>query len=318
MTITDWIPGIERDEVLGCTGPGITQFGAWSITFHTLEGSIATALRLFHERPCYCPHLTIAPKSRRAVQHIPLSWPAAALNNDGGGVETNRAREIQIEIEGFAAESHTWSDDDLEFIGWVLAKVAECVPGINLDHHPRFVGVEAGYIARKNAPQRMSPADWYAFDGVCGHQHVPENDHWDPGRLDIDTVVRHAKAHLRQPTDPGDDDVTTLAEVQLELTNQDTRTRAALIGIRNEIVQAQIDVANGIVNHLHATVDGAETRLTKLIALADSGAAGADVELRAGLTELLAELGTVKRQTVEDLAPNVVAMLAEPTDGAAA
>ena len=28
---------------------------------------------------------------------------------------------------------------------------------------------------------RMSPAQFARFEGICGHQHVPENTHGDPG-----------------------------------------------------------------------------------------------------------------------------------------
>lgn len=32
---------------------------------------------------------------------------------------------------------------------------------------------------------RLTPAEWDRYDGVLGHQHVPDtNTHWDPGALD--------------------------------------------------------------------------------------------------------------------------------------
>lgn len=193
----DWLAGYERVEITGCTGPGIAQVGNWSVTLHTMEGSIETAIgQVFEPKPCYCPHISVAPRKGRKVQHVPLNWPSAALQNLPGGVETNRAREIQIEIEGFAADSQGWPDDDLRFIGEVLADLVRAGAPIDLDHHPRFVGQADGFIARVDAPQRMSFDEWLAFDGVCGHQHVPENEHWDPGALNIDRVIEHAKASL--------------------------------------------------------------------------------------------------------------------------
>jgi hypothetical protein len=36
----------------------------------------------------------------------------------------------------------------------------------------------------------MSDDEWNAFNGWCGHQHVPENSHWDPGKLNIDHLTR--------------------------------------------------------------------------------------------------------------------------------
>src|SRR5262245_49188836 len=117
-----------------------------------MEGTIETAIQaVFKPKPCYVPHLSIAPKKGRKIQHVPLSWPSAALANHPGGVETNRAREIQIEIEGRAAESHLWGDAELAFIGGVLADLVNAGVPVNLDHHPKFVGTEAGFIARDDA-----------------------------------------------------------------------------------------------------------------------------------------------------------------------
>ena len=36
----------------------------------------------------------------------------------------------------------------------------------------------------------MTNDEWNDFDGWCGHQHVPENEHWDPGKLDIGRLLR--------------------------------------------------------------------------------------------------------------------------------
>ncbi|MEA2156805.1 MAG: hypothetical protein QOE11_2945, partial [Solirubrobacteraceae bacterium] len=35
----------------------------------------------------------------------------------------------------------------------------------------------------------LSPADWLHGSGHCGHQHVPGNDHHDPGALRIGLVI---------------------------------------------------------------------------------------------------------------------------------
>ncbi|NIS66407.1 MAG: hypothetical protein GTO05_14860, partial [Gemmatimonadales bacterium] len=40
------------------------------------------------------------------------------------------------------------------------------------------------------AKQRMSDQQWEAFNGICGHEHVPNNTHWDPGAFDIASFVR--------------------------------------------------------------------------------------------------------------------------------
>ena len=51
---------------------------------------------------------------------------------------------------------------------------------------------------------RMGNQEWDQFGGVCGHQHVPENTHWDPGALDWAAVVVQ-------------EDETTVTQVRIEL-----------------------------------------------------------------------------------------------------
>ena len=46
-----------------------------------------------------------------------------------------------------------------------------------------------GYGEANESGFRMTMDAWEVFDGVCGHQHVPENTHWDPGALDWGTLM---------------------------------------------------------------------------------------------------------------------------------
>jgi hypothetical protein len=39
----------------------------------------------------------------------------------------------------------------------------------------------------------MSGRAWNAFKGVCGHGHVPENLHGDPGAIDFATLIEYAR-----------------------------------------------------------------------------------------------------------------------------
>ena len=50
-------------------------------------------------------------------------------------------------------------------------------------------------------PGRMSAEEFTEFSGVCGHQHVYANDHWDPGALDI-LRLREAIDNWMEQTDP--------------------------------------------------------------------------------------------------------------------
>jgi hypothetical protein len=51
--------------------------------------------------------------------------------------------------------------------------------------------------------QRFSFARWRSFYGWCGHQHVPENAHGDPGAFPWGEVAKRAKA-LVDPLPPED------------------------------------------------------------------------------------------------------------------
>jgi hypothetical protein len=123
------------------------------------------------------PHFTLDPKSGKLWQHVPITGGAYALRNTSGGVETNRARAIQVELVGFAEESHKWGDGE-------YARIAELA---------RWIEKHAGVPRSCDVTFRQSSTgkirDWVNYTGHCGHQHVPENDHWDPGLLQIGKVI---------------------------------------------------------------------------------------------------------------------------------
>jgi hypothetical protein len=101
-------------------------------------------------------------------------------------VETNRRSAIQIEIAWIAAEI-----DKLPFAMiqklWDWMRWVEVQTDVKQWISRDFLGQEArGY----DSPSRMTDDEWNAFNGWCGHQHVPENFHWDPGKLDINALTR--------------------------------------------------------------------------------------------------------------------------------
>lgn len=42
------------------------------------------------------------------------------------------------------------------------------------------------------AAQRLSGSAWQTYRGVCGHMHVPENSHGDPGNIPIGSILEGA------------------------------------------------------------------------------------------------------------------------------
>jgi hypothetical protein len=47
----------------------------------------------------------------------------------------------------------------------------------------------------------MSWSWWASFDGQCGHQNVPGNLHWDPGRADYLAIAKAARPTTPEPED---------------------------------------------------------------------------------------------------------------------
>jgi hypothetical protein len=166
--------------------------------FHTIEGWLSERLAATHAYP---PHLWYSPSSRTLLQTVPLSRSGFALYQDNNGQHyTNKARAIQVELEGWSSEAGNWPEQYLINIAEdVLVPVVLWLRSIgedlNLDNVPD-IGV-IPMSARTTAPQRMLPEDeWADFDGVCSHRHVPQNDHWDSGNARLDTIAWHAKRIL--------------------------------------------------------------------------------------------------------------------------
>lgn len=179
------IPGYPHgDTYVSATAP-------WRFVLHTteggdLEGNIGT-----YSRTGWFPHFTADLPNRRIAQHISIDESATAVSHKSSWpFQTNRWNCLQVEICGHAVESPGWSPADLEWLGAHLLAPVVCAKPIHLVA-PTFYGSQQAYGA--SAISRMTPAEWNAFNGVCGHQHVPWDEHWDPGALNIGAVIAAAE-----------------------------------------------------------------------------------------------------------------------------
>jgi len=148
------------------------------LVWHTTEGSsIEGAVGAYRQHNSW-PHFTLDPRTGRLVQHVPLDKAARSLEHPAGTVETNRAHAIQVELVGLARESHDWSAESYAHIADLARKIE------------RAVGVpRRAFVTFSLGGQRLSEAAWMCGSGHCGHQHVPHNNHTDPGALRIDRIL---------------------------------------------------------------------------------------------------------------------------------
>lgn len=169
------------------------------IVLHTTEGS---------SWPGYggggsAPHFTVKPgkaTESNIRQHIDTAYAAKALVNRSGGVQTNNEGVMQIEFIGSCDKAYAKkhglfftedaTDEDLEALASVLAWIHK-THGVPLT--ATGLSWPTTNAAYASAPQRMSFSKWNGYKGVCGHTHVPENDHWDPGNFPITRLLELAR-----------------------------------------------------------------------------------------------------------------------------
>lgn len=181
-----WYPEATKDEFPDAGSMIITP---WRGVLHTTEGDSYAGARSAYAKGV-APHFTVSFEGGRfkAWQHMAINRSARALAHPQGTVETNRTRCIQIEIVAHAATSgslvHPYLDGIGKLMRWVEANTE--MQRSHLKFHSDTDGI---VLARDTSPIRLSATDWLRFSGWCGHQHVPVNDHWDPGAIDIDYLM---------------------------------------------------------------------------------------------------------------------------------
>lgn len=205
--MVDWLPGVQH--LPGDDGGAQDTRYPPRLVLHTTEGSgTVSSFAKFYGHTTYWPHFTADPRLKQLAQHLPFSRAGRALSHTTS-TETNKANCIQVEIIGYARDAAGWPTDQVDWLGRALAPVFDALTIPR--KAPAFVANGAGL----NAAQRMSEAAWRAFSGVCGHEHVPENDHYDPGAFN---VTRFLSATFTQPPkelDMTEDELRTILREEL-------------------------------------------------------------------------------------------------------
>lgn len=175
----------------GGTYPGDTMAHPNVIVLHTTEGSSFPSYSGGSE----APNFTV--KGGTVRQHFYANHSARALVNSAGGVETNTLNVVQIEMVGTCDKGGpglywpTAKDADMKALASLVKWLTDTYPIPVASTSKPWLAYPSSYGSAGG--QRMSFAQWNDFSGICGHQHVPENYHGDPGNFPIKRLIELVK-----------------------------------------------------------------------------------------------------------------------------
>lgn len=216
---------------------------------HTTEGTGLPGYEGGATAPTYTAVPNFTHKRLDWFAHYPDERSSRALRNLAGGVETNTANALQVELVGtcdpgthkrwgrtphiYWPEAPDWALRDLaDFLAWCnrVHGIPLRAPAQTWTPYPESYGAGG---------QRFSFDTWRRFTGWCGHQHVPENVHGDPGALQWGQLASFARIILNtsggtmpKSKSPGWDAIWEAAhDVQAKTPASATARRAALATI---------------------------------------------------------------------------------------
>lgn len=179
--MTDWYPAATKN-VQTKTG-GSMVGGPSRGVLHTTETTSMSS-----GSPYYHIGFKETPGGIEIVQWRPFSKASRALRNLSGGVQTNRQGKycVNAVVIDYARNSAGWSNQLLHALNTFMEWCNEEL-GVALDASPKAGGGSECY--GYTSPCRMSKSEWTGFHGWCGHQNVPENTHWDPGKANWNALM---------------------------------------------------------------------------------------------------------------------------------
>ncbi len=175
------------------------------VVLHTTEGRSVPTYDGGALAPTFTALPDFAAKRLKWYQHFDFDRSSRALRNLAGGVETNTNNVAQIELVGTCdpATHSKWQAAGQQHVywpeapDWALRDLADFLAWAHTHHGVPLTGPSKWPAYPKSygsgGGQRMSNAAWNSFRGVCGHMHVPENDHGDPGAIDFTRLIALAK-----------------------------------------------------------------------------------------------------------------------------
>lgn len=206
-------PGASTAYWYGSKYPG-SSMESNVIVWHSTEGTSLPSYSGGSEAPNFTAKPDFTKQRLVWNQHFDFDVSSRALVNAAGGVETNTLNVVQVEVVGTCdpATHAKWAKSGYAHLytpdlpDWAIrdlaafAKWAHDQHGVPLTSGVTWKAYPASYGS--SAGVRMSFAQWNSFKGHCGHQHVPENDHGDPGGFPMAAILAAAKGATPTPTTP--------------------------------------------------------------------------------------------------------------------
>lgn len=151
--------------------------------------------------PKFSPTLTFnpwEPRGKRWRQHCFVNQAATTLAN-AGDFRTNRANVCQIEIVAWVDPAHKSSSafythisedaylDLAQFYAWLNKEWETPIKnGVKWKEYPASYGVHNGV--------RLTVQQFGTYEGLCGHEHAPEQSHGDPSLINVGLIIEKAQA----------------------------------------------------------------------------------------------------------------------------
>lgn len=173
------------------THPGVTMNAVEKVVLHTTEGSGWPGYQGGFEAPTLTALPNMVPKVVSWREHFPINMSSRALVHATGRPATNTDGAVQVELVGTCVKggpglywpgAPDWALQAVaDFLGWMHTEW-----GLVLATVPRWLPYPASYGA---SSVRLTDPAYDSFRGIIGHQHVPQNDHGDPGDLPVAKIL---------------------------------------------------------------------------------------------------------------------------------